>query len=102
MNNFSSEIFANDYLCQHLTVNEFKESFYITEQRDFSILNINIRSLKKHFTELQSFLHIFCSHVFSLIVVTETWLTESFDRSFHLDGYSFVSLFYNIDIRKFS
>ena len=52
----------------------------------FSILNINIRSIKSNFVYLKSFLHSLKRKV-SFIVLTETWLSDEIVDQFKLDGY---------------
>ena len=52
----------------------------------FSILNINIRSIKSNFVYLKSFLHSLKRKV-SFIVLTETWLSDEIVDQFKLGGY---------------
>ena len=90
MDDFDINMFADDNFCNYLSLNEFNDSG-IGNANNYSILNINVRSLKKHFTELQTFLHI-CKCTFSFIVICETWLNDDYDSLFNIDGYLFYSL----------
>ena len=58
----------------------------------FSVLSLNIRSCRKNFISLVTFLNAFILR-FSLIVLVETWLSKNSDESFHLDGYSQYNLY---------
>lgn len=91
MNEFDVDFFANDSFCHYLDLQEF--SYLKNNHRlgNLSVLNTNIRSLRKHFTDLQSFLHS-CDCCFAIIVITETWLNSDYDNMFHLEGYNFLSL----------
>ena len=56
----------------------------------FSILNINIRSIKSNFVYLKSFLQSLKRKV-SFIVLTETWLSDEIVDQFKLEGYRHFS-----------
>ena len=91
MAQFDVNIFANDEYCNFVSVNDFNDN-ELTFCQSFGLLHINIWSLKKHFTDLQTFLHSLNGCFFSLIVISETWLSSDFDNMFHLDGNLFHSL----------
>ena len=62
--------------------------------KSFSILNMNIRSCRRNFASFLSFLgSLFCT--FSLIVLSESWLTEDIDCGFDINGYSQLNLYRN-------
>ena len=88
---FDVNVFANDNKCDFITLNDFNDNDNFDSCSYFSLICINIRSLKRHFTELQTLLHL-CKHAFSLVIVCETWLCSDFDNMFHLDGYLFHTL----------
>ena len=54
-----------------LSVTESKDLLSVSEN-DFSLLNINIRSLSKNFENLKNLLNDLCFS-FKIICVTETW-----------------------------
>ena len=57
----------------------------------FSILNVNIRSLSKNFSLLLSLLNL--SKVkYTILVITETWCHDSDDSLFNIPGYENISL----------
>lgn len=91
MDNFDIDLFANDNFCHYLNLDEFSYLKNNHKLGNLSILNINLRSLKKHYTELQSFLHS-CNYSFAIIVITETWLNHNYDKMFHLENYNFFTL----------
>lgn len=59
-----------------------------------SLLNLNIRSLRRNFSVLESFISL---HQFSydVIAVTETWLSPEEDHIFNLTGYKKYSTYRN-------
>ena len=59
-----------------------------------SIMNINIRSMRKNFNLMQIFLSLLCFR-FTVIVVTETWLTSDQDHCFEIPGYNRFALYRN-------
>ena len=78
--------------CMYRTPTQFISDTKNYNSGFFSILNINIRSCRRNFTSLISFLSsLFCT--FSLIVMTESWLTEDSDCGFDIDGYSQLNLY---------
>ena len=56
-----------------------------------SVLNINMRSISNKFSEFCAYLKMVKS-TFSFIVVTETWLKDSTDFLYEIDGYKSVSI----------
>lgn len=58
-------------------------------KNQLSCLSINIRSIRKNFNSLKSFL-LFVKFKFMFIVVTETWLDKCIDRGFDLPGYNCI------------
>ena len=55
-------------------------------ENNFSILALNIRSCRKNFISLTSFLNTFVLK-FSIIMLVETWLSSETDYGFNLQGY---------------
>jgi len=60
----------------------------------FSMLNVNIRSIRKNFVSLQNLLD-FVSVKFTFVVVVETWLDCDIDCGFTLENYKSLSLYRN-------
>ena len=63
------------------------KSYFQNKGNKFSILNLNIRSLPKHYDEINLFLSRL-NHSFKIIVLTETWLSESNKDDYPLPGYT--------------
>ena len=78
MNDEDINFFACEEHCNFLNVLDFNNNIKMYSCYDFGVINLNIRSLEKHFTELQTFLHA-CDYKFRLIVITETWLDSTYD-----------------------
>ena len=57
----------------------------------FSILSLNIRSLRKNFNNLQALLHTL-DYTFSVICVSETHLTDDEHKIYNLPGYDCLSV----------
>ena len=53
----------------------------------FSLVHLNIRSLRKHYDDLQAFLSVI-NHSFSFICLSETWLSRSDENLYALAGYT--------------
>ena len=62
------------------------------ENNNFSILGINVRSLKNKFAELQAILDS-CRVKISILIIFETWITKKEDYAFELDGYICKSVY---------
>ena len=94
--NSSADEFTYDFgddsiqkpLCNYITVNECKEVYHSFSKDTFSLLHLNIRSLNKHFDELQFLLESDQTQSCSVIGLSETWLTASSENSFAIDGYN--------------
>ena len=58
----------------------------------FSLIHLNVRSLSKHFDELQILLNhqSESKHSFSVIGLTETWLTSNINLPFAIHGYDLI------------
>ena len=66
----------------------------INDTKSFSLLSLNIRSLRRNFSSLISFLTTFLLK-FNLIILVETWLTKDIDNIFNISGYRQVNLYRN-------
>ena len=66
----------------------------INNSNSFSILTLNIRSLRKNFSSLLSFLSTYMLK-FSLIILLETWLNKDIDNAFNIYGYRQTNLYRN-------
>ena len=75
-------------LCSYVTMNQFKEIRKGLCKDTFSLIHLNIRSLSKHFDELQLLLDNPNNPLFTVIGLTETWLSSCPKRSFSLEGYN--------------
>ena len=73
---------------EYLTVNQFKSLDKI--DNSFSIMHINTRSLKHNFDSLRILLDNPLQSSFSVIGLTETWLTDSSATYYSLPGYKFL------------
>ena len=85
LNNFE-ECISVDNTCSFYDFNEFKSSVETIDGNNFSVLNLNIRSLATHYDELLIFLNRLL-HKFSIIILTETWLTTSNQNDYLIPGY---------------
>ena len=84
------EIYRTVSNCKVLLADEVNKNDF--NENEFSIFHLNIRSLRKNFVSLQALLHRL-SVTFSIIVLTEIWLSEFYDVDFNLDGYRSFSLY---------
>jgi len=75
--------------CRYLTTDELATS--VTPQENLSIVQLNVRSLKKNFEHFKTFLHTFKS-LPQIVTLSETWLKEDEDKFYNLPNYKFLSL----------
>ena len=71
---------------EYVTESQFKNIIKDVKDDVFSLLHMNIRSLKKHFDELQLLLDSPNKHPFSIIGLTETWLSSDTNIPYGLSG----------------
>ena len=87
MQNFS---ISDDSTCNDVdSVLELKS--WNVDQDNLSVVNVNIRSLKKNFSKLTTFLSQVIFKV-KIIVVTETWLRSEHDNLLKIKGYNHISM----------
>ena len=69
--------------------NEVKEKLENFQQKSFSVLHLNIRSMSKNFESFREFLDSLC-FTFSAICLSETWcqLHETSNSNLQLPGYA--------------
>ena len=79
-----------DSSCLSASPGQFNQEFCLKSEY-LSILNVNVRSLGKNFTSLLAFLSLVKTR-FKFIVVTETWLSDSDEGLFSINGYNPVSV----------
>ena len=78
--------------CKMVSVSEF-ERMNVSDYQ-FSIIHLNIRSIRKNFSLLESFLS-FNDDYFDVVALTETWLCSDYDVVFQLRGYNKFSIYRN-------
>ena len=79
--------------CKNVPPEKFDQSLS-SFRSSFSILNLNIRSCRKNFASLLSFLSMLVFK-FTIIILTETWLTPDTDLGFDIDGYNQLNVYRN-------
>ena len=78
----------NNITCKYYLPKDI--SLEINNNKNFSILNFNIRSIVNKFDSFKFFLESF-KNAFSVISVTETWLNNQNCEDFNLNNYSFIT-----------
>ena len=78
---------SHSYSCY--TANEFNVEF--VNPTGFSLIHFNARSLQKSFDEMAEFL-LLLKHSFSIIAISETWISGTPLIPFKLPGYNFVKV----------
>ena len=81
----------NDYYDAYKPVCDYTTWELLPETKSFSILCINIRSLSGKFAELQALIGL-SPNKFHALIVVETWLTDSNDTLFNIEGFQSFSL----------
>ena len=75
---------------KYITQDQLNEVVKKFTDDTFSLLHLNIRSISKHFDELQILLNNQNKHSFSVIGLTETWLSSNTLLPFAINGYDFI------------
>jgi len=79
----------NPSSCRYLTTDELASIG--VSKGSLTITQLNIRSLKKNFEHLKSYLNTFNTSP-QVIMLSETWLKEEEEKFYELPGYTFISL----------
>ena len=80
--------------CKYYLEDTFKKTYVDTDKYEncFSMIHLNIRSLPKHFDELQLFLKNI-KFEFNIIGLSETWLKEQNLSLYNILGYEYEHVF---------
>jgi hypothetical protein len=89
-NELTNNQLACDYYFEDTFINKIQSLNLTKEDESFSVYHTNIRSIPKNFDSLQHYLSLL-SHEFSVVAITESWLTESTYSLYNLNGYSTLS-----------
>ena len=90
--NLSDDDNIPQFSCDYRTTSGFQSETKNCSNGYFSLLSYNIRSCRRNFASFVTFL---CSlmYKFSLIILVETWLSESADCAFDIDGYKQINVY---------
>ena len=81
--------------CFETDFTDFEVKFPLNQRKNqLSCLSVNIRSIRKNFNSLKSFL-LFVRFKFTFIILTEVWLDDIINKGFDLPGYNSVNQFRN-------
>ena len=83
---FARNIFQDCLYYSSDEFNEMYENYFTSSSSVFALGHLNIRSIPAHLTELDAFLSCLSSN-FSIIAITENWLTPSNYQVYGLHGY---------------
>ena len=75
---------------KYITENQAKDIIESFSKDTFSLLHLNIRSINKHFDELQTLLQNSKNKSFSVIGLTETWLSSNTNLPYAINGYDLL------------
>ena len=88
----TSELEDESYIyCQNLNLQEIQNNSIDWPKDSFCLLNFNVRSCRQNYSQFLSYLS-YISYNFSVIVLTETWLSEGTDVGFDIEGYKSICL----------
>ena len=91
-NFYSDLVYHSATLCQYYTENKFLDTLVNGPCKidgRFSLLHSNLRSMPQNFSSFSDYIHCL-QHKWSLIGITETWLTKNNSDLYNLPGYSFL------------
>ena len=82
--------------CDVLSPHDFLQNctYELLQNPSFSVLHLNIRSCRSNFHTFQTFLQTILFN-FTIIILTETWLSDNSDFFFELKCYNSYSLHRN-------
>ena len=75
--------------CYYYTESNFIDKFKL--DRGISMIHLNSRSMYKHFDTIKDYLCQFPTP-FSIIAVSETWITTAKGTDFELEGYTHMQI----------
>ena len=92
LNFYSDLAYHSASLCQYYTENKFLSNLVNGQCKiddRFSLIHSNLRSMPQNFSSFSSYIQCL-EHKWSLIGITETWLTKNNFDLYNLSGYSFL------------
>ena len=75
---------------RYITHAQFSDPLNNFNNDTFSLVHFNIRSLNKHFDELQRFLNLSTNQPPSIIGLSETWLNDKSHHPYSIVNYDFI------------
>ena len=91
---FNDSYYINNTKCDYHLEETFNDKFENDSdlQYKFSLFHMNIKSLPKHHSELETYLDSLCIK-FSIIGLTETWLDENKEALYDIPEYTCINRF---------
>ena len=80
--------------CGEVSQDDFKQKISQYNKKSFSIINFNIRSCRRNFSVFLAYLSQLLFQ-FSIIVLTESWLTLDIDNGFDISNYRQLNVYRN-------
>ena len=80
--------------CDYISPDQVYNKIKSPRNNNFSLFHLNIRSFRKNIDSLITFLNTYLIY-FTVIILTETWLTESINPPNLMNGYNQIDLFRN-------
>ena len=81
--------FISNYIIEEEMHSFFNPSITDSKTLSFTLLQVNCRSLKANYSSLMNIIES-SNASFSAIAVTETWLNETNEDVYQIDGYKFI------------
>ena len=78
--------------CDYYFEDHFRQKHGFTDSSQLSLFHLNIKSLSKHYDELDTYLNSL-EYKFAFIGLTETWLDEDKQYFFDLENYTSINKF---------
>ena len=88
--NFYNDIMTHSSsLCKYYLQDDFNKEILNYSKDAFSLCHLNVRSLQQNFSTMETFLENL-KIKFTILGVTETWLTDINSNLYNLQNYSFI------------
>ena len=88
---YQKKLFSDNFEIRGITQSQCCNIFNNLNDDTFSQMHLNIRSLNKHFDDLQLLLNLTSDKSPSIIGLSETWLTNDSHHPYSISNYKFIS-----------
>ena len=78
--------------CDYFDLHALQDILKQYDGNYFSVFSMNLRSCRKNFPSMLSYLNVLC-HKFTILILVETWLTADCDYTFNIPGFNQINIY---------